>query len=230
LPPRQITVGPFSCIGQSRAGQHIGGDFFDVIDLGNGKLAVALGDVSGKGIPASVLMTATQGFLHASLRSLGDIGEAVTALNRFIAPRRPEDRFVTLWVGLFDPVARELQYVDAGHGYALLIGSEIISLDAGGGPPLGIDENFEYRAEVLPLPQAGKIIAVSDGIVEQTGQSASPTPSTAPDRFEMAGVRRSIQHGHDGDDVARLFEDVVHHAGTEHLADDATAVMVRWRE
>ena len=59
---------PFRCTGESRAGRHVGGDFFDVISLSDGRLAVAMGDVTGKGIPASVLMTATQGFLHASLQ------------------------------------------------------------------------------------------------------------------------------------------------------------------
>jgi len=77
--------------------------FFDVIDLGNDRMAVALGDVSGKGVEASVLMTATQGFLHAALQLHGEPARAVTAANAFVAPRRPDCRFVTLWVAVLDP-------------------------------------------------------------------------------------------------------------------------------
>jgi serine phosphatase RsbU (regulator of sigma subunit) len=228
LPPRETIAGPFSCIGQSRAGQYVGGDFFDVIDLGNGRLVVAVGDVAGKGIPASVLMTAAQGFLHAALRSLDDVGKAVTALNRFVAPRRPENRFVTLWVGLFDSVARELRYVDAGHGYALLVGQDFTPLDVGGGPPIGVTLDYEYVAEVLPLPASGKAIAVSDGIIEQFGQVILADGSTASEQCKMNGVRNSMQQTGDADDIARLFNSLIRHAGTDQLADDATAVVVCW--
>jgi hypothetical protein len=119
-PKRKTITGPFTVTGESRAGQYVGGDFFDVIDLGNGKVAVALGDVSGHGVAASVLMTATQGYLHASLREHADAAKAVTAVNRYVSPRREGSKFVTMWVGVFDSVTKTLSYVDAGHSYVLM--------------------------------------------------------------------------------------------------------------
>lgn len=230
FPSRATTIGPYSCIGECRAGQSIGGDFFDVIDLGNGRLAVALGDVSGKGIPASVLMTATQGFLHATLRASGSPGQAVTALNRYVGPRRPEDRFVTMWVGLFDPAAGELRYVDAGHGYSVMLDADekFTPLDSGGGPPVGVSDDFEYHTEVIALPHRGKVMTVSDGIVEQFGDVVQADGSTARQKFEMDGVRVALRGTDATDDVARVFSAVRRHAGTDQLADDATALAVSW--
>src|SRR5690606_25746527 len=120
LPKREGNFGSIAYIGESRPGMHMGGDFFDVIPLGEDRLAVTLGDVTGKGVSASVLMTTTQGFLHAALQQHGDPHRAVVDLCRFVHPRRPESRFVTLWVGVFDAKARTLRYVDAGHGHAMM--------------------------------------------------------------------------------------------------------------
>jgi hypothetical protein len=88
LPKRNTTIGPLTCIGESRFGQGMGGDFFDLIDLGNNRVAVTIGDVSGKGVSASVLMTSTQGFLHAALRANADPKLAVENAHAYVLPRR----------------------------------------------------------------------------------------------------------------------------------------------
>src|SRR5258708_24458828 len=72
LPQQDGSFGRFHYVGQSTPGRHVGGDFYDLIDLGSQRLALAIGDVSGKGVAASVLMTATQGFLHAALQESAD--------------------------------------------------------------------------------------------------------------------------------------------------------------
>lgn len=228
LPPRDLRVGQFFITGESRPGRYVGGDFFDVIDLGDGRIAVALGDVTGKGVEASVLMTATQGFLHAALKDTGDPGKAVTAANEFVSPRRPTNRFVTLWAAVIDPQGATLSYVDAGHSYAALLDAQgrITELNAGGGPPLGIDPEFAYAAEAVPLPASGRVVVVSDGIIEQPATTDADAPGERR-QFDMAGMKRCIE-GSKADDVAALFEAVVAHAGTDKLADDATAVCVKW--
>jgi len=100
LPQRQGHIGPFRYSGESRPGRHVGGDFFDIIPLKDDRLAIAIGDVSGKGVTASVLMTTAQGFLHAALEESGDPQHAVTRLNHFIHERSESNKFVTLWVGV----------------------------------------------------------------------------------------------------------------------------------
>lgn len=223
LPPRAGRVGPLRYTGLSRPGQTLGGDFFDVIPLAGGRLAVTLGDVTGKGVEASVLMTAAQGFLHAALtHGHPDPARAVTALNRFVSPRRPASRFVTLWVGVFDPAAGTLTYVDAGHGYAVMVDptGALIPLDSNAGVPAGVVDDFEYQSATVPLSSRG-VLVVSDGIIEQFGGFPRA-------QFEMDGVRRALAAAPAEQDlIDALFAEVIRHAATEHLADDATAVWVR---
>jgi sigma-B regulation protein RsbU (phosphoserine phosphatase) len=232
LPRRQTRAAGFDCTGESRPGAYVGGDFFDLIELGPTRLAVALGDVTGHGVAASVLMTATQGFLHAALQEHGDVARAVTALNAFVHPRRSDDRFVTLWVGVFDAAARTLTYVDAGHGYAMMLGPEpgaFTPLIAGDGLPVGILDDGGYTAQTVPLAAGARALVTSDGIPEQYGVVRGPDGTTRTEHFEMAGIRRAITSTPpDRDPVAVLFDAVVRHAGTTTLQDDATAVLIRW--
>ena len=229
MPKRVSRIEPFTCLGESRPGQYVGGDFFDVIPLPGGKLAVALGDVSGKGVAASVLMTATQGFLHSALLAHGDPARAATALNLFISPRRDASKFVTMWLGVFDLAAKSLSYVDAGHSYAVMrsASGEVTMLDKGLGMPIGIDDTQVYAAETVPLPASGRVMVVSDGIIEQFGL-VQIEGKLEQRQFEMDAVAGTLESDGGGDEVADLFSAVIAHAGTEHLADDATAVLVRW--
>ena len=104
----RVSACDLSMRGESRPGRVVGGDFFDFIPLDDGQLAVAVGDVAGKGLGASVLITVVQGFLHAALQqSPPEI--AVERLGRFLAARKPCDRFLTLWVGVLDPVPPHAQ-------------------------------------------------------------------------------------------------------------------------
>lgn len=224
MPRREGKFGAFRTIGESKPGQYVGGDFFDIIQLDPHRVAVAVADVSGKGVAASVLMTATQGFLNSSLRECANLGEAVTHLNQFVNPRRPENRFVTAWVGVFDSNTNTLSYVDAGHSYALLQRADgnFEQLDKGGGLPIGVMEDYQYTAETIELRNGDQVAVVSDGIVEQ------PAPGGGDrDQFEVAGLQRTMA-GKPADTVAALFAAVIAHAGSDKLADDATAVLVKF--
>lgn len=230
LPRRVTTVGTLACIGESRFGQGMGGDFFDLIDLGNDRVAVTIGDVSGKGVTASVLMTATQGYLHAALRASGDPKLAVESVHAFIAPRRPAGKFVTGWIGVIDLKARMLRYVDAGHGYAVLHKPDgtIEQLEAGGGPPIGMIDEAKYEAAETPMPEGSALLLMSDGIIEQPGVVKQTDGTPKRDQFEIAGVLRCLKSNANEDDfVTCLFEELVKHAGTNSLSDDATIVWIR---
>jgi len=227
LPQHSGEYGAFRYIGHSRPGRHVGGDFYDLIPLDDNRLAIAIGDVSGKGIAASVLMTATQGFLHAELQETADPQAAVLRLNRFIFPRSQMDKFVTLWVGVLDVKEKTLRFVDAGHGYALLGESvpKMQRVSLGGQLPVGVDGDTQYTADTVPLSEHGCAMLLSDGIIEQP----APGDTGRANAFEMTGVERTLQSlKPDADPVAALFEAVVQHAGRPTLADDATAVLVQW--
>jgi serine phosphatase RsbU (regulator of sigma subunit) len=229
MPPREGRFGVFKTIGETRPGRLVGGDFFDVIPLDGNRLAVALGDVSGKGVVAAVLMTAAQGFLHAALTQCTDPVEAVTRLNRFISPRRPPEKFITLWVGVLDSSAATLTYVNCGHGYALLLRKDgtVEQLDKNGGPPIGVAEQFPYQSETIRLESGARVMVVSDGIIEQF--NAPLVDAALRRQFELTGLKEAIAAAGD-DEVAAVFAAVIRHAGTDRLSDDATAALVRWDE
>lgn len=227
MPPRDGRFGVFKTIGEMRPGQLVGGDFFDIVPLDGNRLAIALGDVSGKGVVASVLMTAAQGFLHAALAQSADPVDAVMRLNRFIFPRRPAEKFITLWVGILDAAAGTLSYVNCGHGYAILGRKDgsIEQLDKDTGPPIGVDVQFQYQCETVPLETGARVMVVSDGIIEQF--NAPPADATVRRQFGMAGLKEAIGSAA-ADEVADVFAAVIRHAGTDRLSDDATVALVRW--
>ena len=229
LPREKVQITPFTCAGTSRPGEYVGGDFFDAIALPDGRLVVALGDVSGHGIAASVLMTAAQGFFHAAISQHGDLARAVRDLNTFVHPRRPDTKFVTLWVGLFDPQKMTVTYINAGHGYALLADPDhtFQMLNEGDALPIGIESNSTYAVNTKSLPAHGRALIISDGLVEQTQAEQSHTQHH--EQFQIARVQQAIAGAQADDDaIARLFDAVYQFAGTQNLADDATAVMVSW--
>lgn len=226
LPPRRGQIGGIRYSGLSRPGRFVGGDFFDVQALDDHRLAIALGDVSGKGVGASVLMTAAQGYLHAALRRSGNVQQAVEELNAFVHPRRPANRFVTMWVGIIDLAQGVVDYVDAGHGYGLLcVGGKVQWLSEGGGLPVGIDDEATYQHRQVKLGEAGRLVVVSDGIVEQL----SPGGIAEGDMFGQERVAEIMEQlRDDGDAVDALLDRVIAHAGSPQLADDATVVELRW--
>jgi serine phosphatase RsbU (regulator of sigma subunit) len=228
LPRESVQAGPFTCAGQTRSGDYLGGDFFDVQVLGDGRLSVALGDVSGHGAGASVLMTAAQGFLHASLANHGELGRAMAGLNTFVEPRRPTDKFITLWIGVFDAKQMTLQYVDAGHGYALLLNTDgqLQRLNEDGGPPVGLVEGFDYTVSTISLGAGQRVLVISDGIAEQFGAQVHADGKRR--QFELEGVASAVHAGQSEGLVDRIFESLYRFAGCRNLSDDATAVLVNW--
>lgn len=234
LPAREGRVGGFTYHGESKPGQSIGGDFFDVVPVGEHKLAVALGDVTGKGIPASVLMTASFGFLHSLLESGQDVATAAKMLTRFLYPRRPANRFVTIWIGLFDLAKHELTYVDCGHGWAGMQHADgtFQALDGGGGLPCGIEDEWDYQAVTVPLNPGSRAVIVSDGFVEQFGLTVDDQGKPVREQFGMKGIQKSLStprsHSATTDDLKSLYDALTTFAGTTQLSDDATAILVRW--
>lgn len=227
MPTSETQAGPLFVFGLSRAGAYVGGDFFDVIPVGENRVAVALGDVAGHGVAASVLMTAAQGFLHASLRQQKDLTQVVKDLNAFICARQKDARFMTLWVGIFDANLQQVQYVNAGHGFAMIAlpKGQFQMLDGGDDLPIGLDRNAKFLPIVESLPEAGRVIIVSDGIIEQVGVPAAGAPR---EQFGLERIKSAVAAAPGGEAIQAIFDAVVRHAQSASLSDDATAVLVRW--
>jgi sigma-B regulation protein RsbU (phosphoserine phosphatase) len=174
-------------------------------------------------------MTAAQGFLHASLEAHGDLTRAVNCLNAFIQPRCPSETFVTLWTGIFDSRRMSLEYIDAGHGYALLIKPDksVQPLAENGGLPIGIELGNPYQTATVQLSPAECVLVISDGIIEQS--SAEVLRDGERQQFGQEGVRAVVAATHQGDNLLnQLFQALHAFAGGKGFSDDVTGVLVHW--
>ncbi len=226
LPPEQGAIGGVSYAVRVRSGRFVAGDLFDVVPLKDGKVGVFLGDVSGKGVGAAVLMAAAQTHLNVSLRDTGCPVRALIDVNKFVAAHTDSNKFITLWLGVFDPAAGKLQFIDAGHGHWLMRpaepGAAPRPVESAGGIPLGIEPCFEYTPETIDFPAGSRIVLFSDGVVEQ--------PSPAGVHFAIERTIEALSPSTTpADDVELLFEAVFRFAQTDSLSDDTTvaSIMVR---
>jgi serine phosphatase RsbU (regulator of sigma subunit) len=205
-----------------RPGRYVAGDLFDVVPLSDGRVAVFLGDVSGKGVGAAILMTSAQTFLRLSLQQTGDPAQAVRMTNRHVAERAGEGRFISMWVGVIDAKAGTVTFIDAGHGHWLVRPTDgpPCTVEAHGGMLIGIDPDAVYENEVLELPAGSRLVLYSDGVYEQRDPQG--------DEFGMERIVEALSETESPSrDVDSLFGAVVGFAAGASLADDVTVASVR---
>jgi serine phosphatase RsbU (regulator of sigma subunit) len=145
----------------------IGGDYYDFIPLQNGRMIIALGDVSGKGTAAALLMSSLHAAIHAQVSAKSSLHETVDSVNRYLAENTPANRFVTLFIAELDPERGALQYINAGHNPPLIgrFGNTIEQLSSGGFP-LGILPSAEFEVGETHLGIGDSLIVYSDGVSE----------------------------------------------------------------
>jgi sigma-B regulation protein RsbU (phosphoserine phosphatase) len=153
----------------SRPARTVNGDYYDFLPLKDGKLAIALGDVSGKGIPAGLLMASLQGRVqsHAPLRGEG-VGTLVTDLNRMMSVSTDSKSYVTFFYAVYDSTRHSLAYVNAGHNPPLLFRpglEEPVRLSTGG-MVIGLFTEAEYSQETIRLEPSDVLVCYTDGISE----------------------------------------------------------------
>jgi phosphoserine phosphatase RsbU/P len=150
----------------------IGGDYYDFIQCADNRLVVALGDVSGKGTSAALLMSSLHAAVHAQVASCRPLTETVGAVNRYLADNTPGNRFVTLFYAELDPLTGSLSFINAGHNPPIIAheGGTLEHL-AAGGLPLGIIPDFGYREGRTQLRHGDVLVAYSDGVTESQNPS-----------------------------------------------------------
>ncbi|HEY6119204.1 MAG TPA: SpoIIE family protein phosphatase [Pyrinomonadaceae bacterium] len=157
----------------------IGGDYYDFIKRDDGRLVIALGDVSGKGTAAALLMSSLHAAIHAQAGSHDSLVATISAVNRYLADNIPPNRFITLFYAELDPDSGALSFLNAGHNPPLIVhAAGTVEQLASGGLPLGIKRDAEYR-EGRTQMQAGDVLVIySDGVTEAnspTGEEFGPT-------------------------------------------------------
>jgi serine phosphatase RsbU (regulator of sigma subunit) len=210
-------------LGMSRPANTVGGDFYDILPLPDGRLVITVGDVSGKGSPAALLMA----LLLAMLRTLVDErlepAELVSRLNVQVSRHAPGSRFITLFYSVFDPRTGDLTYVNAGHMPPLVLRrSGTTDRLSEGGIALGMFEGSTYATGRSAVGADEMLAVYSDGITEAESPSGQP--------FDEQGLEQALAANRVGD-LAEIGNAIVKavevHTGDTRFADDLTILLLR---
>lgn len=196
----------------------VAGDWFDFIDLGNQRYGIALADVSGKGMPAALLMSATRALLRSIALLYSSPGQTLEHLNRTLAEDFPTGKFVTMVYGVLDAASRQITVANAGHLRPLLINHCCSFLDVEPGLPLGLAAS-SYPESTITLGPGTKMLFYTDGITEAM--------NTTEEEF---GPERLVSHFLEPEAcVESLIAEVQRFGTGSDRTDDATAVLIRSR-
>ncbi len=231
LPHTMPEVSGFEISGISLPSQQVGGDYFDFLDMGEGQLGIAIADVSGKGIPAALLMANLQASLHAQVIRPGEVGEVTSRINDLLVDSTDSNMFATFFYGILDRAASTFTSTNAGHNPPLLlrVAGEIERLEAGG-LLLGFMAEQEYQHQTATMEPGDILVLFTDGITEafESGLEVVADGLFGEDRF-IAVVRenrsssaREIQNA--------ILVAISDFTGGSPQSDDITLVVIKRRE
>ncbi|HEX7880433.1 MAG TPA: SpoIIE family protein phosphatase [Candidatus Eisenbacteria bacterium] len=237
LPQAPPVVSGVDLAGVSIPSLEVGGDLFAFFNEGPTRLGLALGDVSGKSVPAAILMSNTLAALRAEAELAGAVGGSLARLNRTMVEHVETGRFVTLVYALLDPTTGALEFASAGHNPALLAraSGEVEWLEASG-PPLGVLPGAEYEPTSRKLAPGDVLVLYSDGITEAARLPDGGTVSAAlsPEEMEffdesrLAEVVTRSRHLPAAGIMEAVLAAVHTFSGNQPQADDVTLLVVRY--
>jgi sigma-B regulation protein RsbU (phosphoserine phosphatase) len=196
----------------------VAGDWFDFIDLGHDKYGVVLGDVSGKGMPAALLMSATRALVRSIAPLHPTPSGTLTQLNHALTEDFPSNKFVTMLYGVLDASSRQITLASAGHPRPLLVNHRCFFIDMDGGLPLGLGAS-SYPEYTVKLEAGTQMLLYTDGVTEAMNES-----------YEEFGAERLMRHFLDPDAcVEGLVEQIRCFSAGSKLTDDATVMLIRSR-
>lgn len=217
LPKLSPFIPGFCVSGFSIPAGAVGGDWYDFIPLDDGRWGIVLADVSGKGMAAALLMSATRGMLRSLAEACCSPSEVLTRLNRLLVQDLPSGKFVTLIYAVFDPKNAQLTFANAGHLPPLALtkaGPKFVETVAG--LPLGLGCG-EFSESTVQLQPGARLVFYSDGITE----------ATDPTGEEFGSQRLRVHLHEENGSPQSLLETVRRFANGRGLSDDATVVMIR---
>ena len=200
----------------------IGGDFYDYLDVGEGRFGFTLGDVSGKGPPAALLAAAVQSIFAAQAALGGNPAETMTRINRALLRRAIEARFATMFYGVLWSDGR-LSYCNAGHESPIIVGRTQRSLDTGG-VVLGLFDNAKYEVETVQLEPGDTIVVFSDGVSEARNHADEELG-----RERLVTALASVRSISSDATLEKLLAAVRDFTAGAPQADDVTALVLRYR-
>lgn len=223
LPREPPAIPGYDIAGLTIPAQEVGGDYFDFIKIADSRWAVCLGDVTGKGLPASLLMANTQATLRSQSQFGISVKESIYRANVQLFKSTDLDKFVTLFYGVLDTGQHSLTYCNAGHEPPVLYSSNGTTSELHtGGVALAMVDEFAFEEDVVALNAGDVLVIVSDGITEAM--------NGLREQYGTARLEEVIRL-HNAESSSAIVDAIVKavraHAGSAPQTDDITLVVVK---
>jgi len=166
LPKELPELGGWNATAYYGPAREVGGDFYDFIELPDGRVGVVVGDVTDKGVPAALVMATTRTILRSDAPRLADPGKVLERANDLLVPDIPAQMFVTCLYGVLDPKTGRFVYANAGHNMPYVATSQGVAELKARGMPLGLMEGMTYEEREATLQPGETILLHSDGLAE----------------------------------------------------------------
>lgn len=221
--PRELPEGPgLSIAARTLPTRQVGGDYFDALRAADGSLVFVVADVSGKGVPAALLVSTLSTSVHLQLDEARDPADLVSRLHRHLFRFSRARKFVTMFLGRFHPGSGDLDYVSAGHNPAIWLtgGGEIRELPATG-RPAGMFPDSTWTTRHITLARGDRLCVYSDGITE--AQNSREEEFGMPRLKEVLEASRQLDVAGALED---LFQEITRFADGAPQYDDETALIL----
>jgi sigma-B regulation protein RsbU (phosphoserine phosphatase) len=223
LPTSLPTIKGYDIAGINIPSKSVGGDYYDCIPLTDGKYALVVADVAGKGVPAALLVSSLHAYLSAYLESTIPLDQLVRRLNTVIYNASTDDKFITAFIVLLSPETGEIESLSAGHNPAYLLRKDdtIQELNTGGVALGMLDMDFPYQTERVTIEPGERLLLYTDGVTEATNEQNrlydADVPlqqfvfRTRPERAELfiqsliSDIKRFTGNAPQNDDITALY-------------------------
>jgi len=203
------------------AGEQIGGDFYDVFETEDGKIAVLIGDVAGKGIEAGAMAAVTRSTVRAFAYELSSPGKALEHTNSVVCMQGfTNERFVTVFLAILDPVTGRLSYSSAGHPPAMILRRHAtVEVLKAGSLPIRVQENVDYHTYEAELAQGDKLVIYTDGISEAHNHERM---------YDIEGIEKTLQYQPDSSpkEILDMLFCTAGDISEGTLSDDAAVIVL----
>ncbi|MBL0061616.1 MAG: SpoIIE family protein phosphatase [bacterium] len=201
----------------------VAGDYYDVVPLADGKTCLAIGDVSGKGASASLLMASLQSSLNTAIPFGIPLSEIVGRINAVVYRNTSSDQFITFFIGIFDPKTKTLIYVNAGHDVPFVLRTDgSMEFLEKGGVILGCVPEWAYEEGAVQLSEGDTVLLYTDGVREAWNADEEEFGVERIQEILIATLTRTPS-----EQVAQIEEEVVRFHGGSRFDDDFTLLVAR---
>lgn len=221
LPASKPHVPPLDIAARYVPSFELGGDFYDFVNL-DGHLGIAIGDVVGKGVAASLLMASVRASLRAYAQDLYDLDEIMVRVNHALCRDTLDNEFATLWYGVFDPTTRRLTFCNGGHDPPMLLRRGNIHMLDTGGMIVGVDPHQNYDKSLWDLQSGDTLLLYTDGLIDSFNQQG--------ERFGRERTEQALREAGDksaGELLNHMLTRMRKFTGARRSLDDTTLVVVR---